>query len=326
MHVDAAGTPTDVAPATLATELADARLCRLKAQEADEVLGVLAAAREEAPESTEAAGVDYAEPKKSGDVGDNAGASLPTAGSRIEVRLLGPYRISVNGEEIRKGLRASARELLAYYLLRPQGARLEAAVDALWPDADVKTGSDRFWTALGNLRSRVRSASGVDQPLIKRVGEIYRVQDDVFDVDVWRFQAALAEAHESADDDTIIEALERVVTAYGGELLEGCFYEWAEPIRQELRRRALDALVRLAELREHRGDREGALAAIEQGIGVDPYAEELYRRAISLLGDLNRTDVARQLFRQLGMQLQEVEVDPDEETAALLDTVVASVR
>lgn len=41
----------------------------------------------------------------------------------------------------------------------------------------------------------------------------------------------------------------------------------------------------------------------EQAIGVDPYAEELYRRAIVLLSGLDRVDVARQLFRQLGRAL-----------------------
>lgn len=321
IHVDEAGTPTEVASETLASELIGASLYRLAAHDAAEVVSVLAACREEAPDSTETAAADYIKPDTSPEMRDDRLVSVP--GAQVEVRLLGPCRISANGEEIRKGLRSRARELLAYYLLRPQGASLEAAVDALWPDADLKTGSDRFWTALGNLRSRVRSATGVDHPLIKRDGDVYLVDDGVFDVDVWRFQAALAECHDSADDDVRIEALERAVAVYGGELLKGCFYEWAEPSRQELRRRALDALVRVAELRENRGDREGALTAIEQAIAVDPYAEELYRRAIALLGELNRTDVARQLFRQLGAQLHDLDIEPEDETLALLDVVSA---
>jgi DNA-binding SARP family transcriptional activator len=324
VHVDETGTATEVAPQTLAAELEGACLYRMAEHEVADVLGVVAAAREEAPEPMETAPVDHAEAETSCDVGDDGAVRVPAAGAQVQVRLLGPYRISVEGDEIRKGLRSSARELLAYFLLRPQGATLEAAVDALWPDADQQTGSDRFWTALGNLRSRIRGATGAEHPLIERDGEVYRVEDGVFDVDVWRCQAALADARRSSDDGALVEALERAAASYGGEPLEGCYYQWAEPAREELRRRALDALVRLAELRAGRGDREGALAAIEQAIGVDPYAEGLYRRAITLLGQLDRGDVARQLFRQLAARLQDLDVDPEDRTLAVLDAVSSS--
>jgi hypothetical protein len=37
----------------------------------------------------------------------------------IAVQVLGPYRISVHGEEVRTGLRSRAMALLAWYSLRP---------------------------------------------------------------------------------------------------------------------------------------------------------------------------------------------------------------
>jgi hypothetical protein len=46
----------------------------------------------------------------------------------VTVRLLGPMQITTESGELRTGLRASARELLAYYLLHPDGATLEQAV------------------------------------------------------------------------------------------------------------------------------------------------------------------------------------------------------
>ena len=58
----------------------------------------------------------------------------------VNVQLLGTYRIDVNGTEIRAGLRAKARELLAFYLLHPAGTTLDAAVEALWPEADPGRG------------------------------------------------------------------------------------------------------------------------------------------------------------------------------------------
>ena len=67
----------------------------------------------------------------------------------VNVQLLGTYRIDVDGTEIRAGLRAKARELLAFYLLHPAGTTLDAAVEALWPEADPGRGSEWFWTAPG---------------------------------------------------------------------------------------------------------------------------------------------------------------------------------
>lgn len=317
LHVDGSGRLTEIAPDSLAAALSEARLYRLGGDEFAEVVGVLAAAREEAPASAESAALDYL-PAATTPPEPEEVVTPPAAGSSLTVHLLGPYRIEVGGKEIRTGLRSGARELLAYYLLRPEGASLEAAVDALWPDVDLARGPERFWTALGNLRSRVRKATGVELPLIDKEGEDYRVQGGVFDVDVWRFRAALAGAREASDEQAVTAALEQAAAAYGGELLEGKYYDWVEPAREEFRRRALDALVRLAELRRSAGDTEGALAAIEQAIGVNPYAEELYRRAISLLSELDRIDVARQLFRQLGARLSDLDVEPEEETGRLL--------
>ena len=66
--------------------------------------------------------------------------------------------------------------------------------------------------------------------------------------------------------------------ACGGDLLESTPYGWVEIPREDTRRQAVDALARLAELRQATGDPEGALVALEQAIAADPVAEELYRR------------------------------------------------
>ena len=40
----------------------------------------------------------------------------------------------MHGEEVETGLASRAEALLAWYLLRPEGATSDQAVEAIWPD------------------------------------------------------------------------------------------------------------------------------------------------------------------------------------------------
>jgi DNA-binding SARP family transcriptional activator len=248
---------------------------------------------------------------------------LPTehanAEALVQVRLLGPFTIQTATGEVRSGLRASARELLAYYLVHRDGASLEQAVEAMWPDTEPGRERERFWTALGNLRTVLRTATGADQlKAIQRDGLRYRVDRGVFGVDLWRFETALAGARRAELDPAVAAALAEAGEAYGGTLLDGAPYAWVEGPREDARRRAVDALARLAELRETAGDLEGALEALERAISADPVAEELYRRLMRLQAGLGRPDAVQRTYRLLARRLADLDADPDPETEQLV--------
>jgi len=101
-------------------------------------------------------------------------------------------------------------------------------------------------------------------------------------------------------------------------LLDGAPHGWVEGPREDLRRRAVDALARLAQLRQAIGDLEGSLAALEQAIVADPAAEELYRRVMRLEAALGRPDGVRRTYLLLAHRLAELDVDPDPETEQLV--------
>ncbi len=86
----------------------------------------------------------------------------------------------------------------------------------------------------------------------------------------------------------------------------------------------MDACVRLAELAELNGDFEISLDTLEKGIAIDPYAENLYQRAIKLLVSLRRSAVAGQLFQQLRTRLNDLDLEPDPETVRLLKQTLSS--
>ena len=237
--------------------------------------------------------------------------------------MLGPFAVEVSGgEEVRGGLRTKARELLAFYLLHPEGASLDAAVEALWPEADPGRGSEWFWTALGNLRSRLRAASGDrDLKVVDRSGDTYRIEVDRFTVDVWRFEEELIDAVGGSDPRSK-EALEAAVALYGGELLAGDTWQWVEGAREDLRRRAVDAVAQLAERHAAADDLEGALAALEHGLEIDAIAEELYRRAMELQARLSRRDAIRGTFRLLQARLAAYGLAPDPATEKVFGELV----
>src|SRR5579884_2530658 len=256
-------------PAPSPGPLERAELYALEAAQTTELLGVLAAARRDA------------------DAAEIAPASEPftveaPAGAPLSVTMLGRYGISAATDDIRTGLRSKAREVLAYFLLHPQGASLDEAVDALWPEAKPGQGSDWFWSAVGNLRTRLRAATGRDEiKIIDKIGGAFHLDSSLFDVDLWRFEAALAAAT-TATDAAAVEALEAATGAYGGDLCAGTYFAWVDGAREDLRRRAVDAAARLAELKVDGGDLEGAVLAVERAIAADPYAEDLYRRLMGL--------------------------------------------
>jgi DNA-binding SARP family transcriptional activator len=314
--------------------LVGARACALTQAEAAELLGVLARSRTDdvpapdqpdspVPANLPTVAAPPVEPDTSGDVLAEEPTGLPDeygkTAALVRVRLLGPMQITTESGELRSGLRASARELLAYYLVHPDGATLEQAVEAMWPDTELGRERERFWTALGNLRSTLRKATGAAQlKAIQRDGPRYRVDPAVFAVDLWRFQQALAAARRAQLDPAVAAALAEVGEAYGGVLLDGAPYAWVEIPREEVRRRAVDALARLAELRQAAGDLEGALVALEQAVAADPVAEELYRRIMRLERELARPDAVKRTYRLLARRLADLDVDPDPETEQLV--------
>jgi DNA-binding SARP family transcriptional activator len=252
---------------------------------------------------------------------------VPATAARppVSIQVLGAYRIHVAGQEVRGRLRTTGRELLAYYLLHPDGATLDGAVEALWPDTGPGRESSRFWNALNSLRARLRGATGQpDLKVLERANECYRVEPGLADVDLWSFQQALADARDATTAAAKRAALERAAATYGGDLLAHTDYAWAEPARVDLRGRAVDALARLAELHEQAGDRHAALAALEQASTVDPDCEELYRRLMRLQGGLGDPDAVRRTYRRLRAHLlDQLDVEPDPTSQALYEQLLA---
>ena len=334
VRLDEHGRVHAASPATLSNaQLVGARMLRLSPAETAELLGVLAASRTDTTE----------QPSSEPDAAQPADVPAPptplpepalhvepppTQQAPVQVRLLGAFTITTTAQgEIRTGLRRSARELLAFALCHPDGFTAEQAIEALWPDGDPAKTPDWYWNAIANLRRVLARRTSTDKlPSIVRDGARYRAERATFEVDLWRVEAALAAARHATSDQQVMAALGGLVSFYSGGLFVDADYEWARVPREELRRRAVDALARLAELRATAGDRDGALAVLEQAIEADPTAEELYRRIMRLQAELGRLDAVRRTWHLLEERLDDLGLDPEPASERLRSDLLKPTR
>ena len=334
---------TVAVPGGLATRLVGVELFGLTAGEAADVIATLAES-EERPDSTDGDSglVTFGDgdgpgvtpwpivtPPQDGDgredqgsvrkAADHAGLDEPAApeAAPVVVSVFGPYEIAVAGEAISRGLRTVAKELLAWLCLRPEGASVEAAVDALWPDTERAKVHKVFWLAAANLRTRLGALSESESKVLVQSGDVYRLDPTALHCDLWTFQQALATAARAEGDRPARHALRRAVDAYRGDLLVGTDYGWVEPVRQDLHRRALDAHLRLADLDARLGNLDAAADTLRRAIDLDRYAEEPYRRLIALQADQGRLDAVADTWQLLNDRLGEIDVDPEPATEHL---------
>jgi DNA-binding SARP family transcriptional activator len=115
--------------------------------------------------------------------------------------------------------------------------------------------------------------------------------------------------------------LQEAADAYQGHLIAETTYEqayeWIEPEREALRRQAVEALIHLASLYES-DEPERSLTALERARSLDHYAEETYQRIMKLQARLGRSDAVRRTYRLLETALEELNVDPSQDTQQLL--------
>ncbi len=251
----------------------------------------------------------------------------------LRIYVLGQFRIDrLQGNEwvpiaTRTWYRRRPRALLGC-LLSSAGRRIgrEQAMEALWPDLDIETAANRLNGAVHELRQ-------ILEPEIARpaTSRLLRSERDILEladrsniwVDAEVFEGLLNESHSITDAARVEQLLEQAAELYGGDyLLEELYSEWAAPRREVLRRGWIGLLLKLAELREARGQLVSAMGPLNRLLATDPTDETAVQRLMILLTRLDRRGEALSTYRRLAARLQRnYESEPLPETRELFESL-----
>lgn len=219
--------------------------------------------------------------------------------------------------------RRRARALLGC-LLSQAGRRMgrERVMEALWPDLDIETASNRLNGAVHELRQILEPdiARPSSSTMLRLERDILMLADSsVIWVDADAFEMLLNRANSTVDPTLLEQTLEQAATLYDGDYLpEELYSQWASVRREALRRGWMGLLLELARLRAARSAFISAIEPLDRLLKADPTHETAVRRLMILLTHLDRRGEAIRVYQRLESTLkEEYESEPLAETVQL---------
>jgi DNA-binding SARP family transcriptional activator len=226
------------------------------------------------------------------------------------------------------GLREAALELLVYLAVHRDGASLGEIKEAIYGDATRERAKQRLQTDVGNLRNRVRHILGIEpddgDPVINTGGH-YHLNPDLIHVDWWTVQDALTDATATTDPAHREAALRHALDAFHGPLAQGTEYEWVLQDQEHARRQGVIIHTQLAALV---ADTDPAHAAglYDAACALDPYNEDLTQAAMYAHAATGNAEAIKDRLRALRTALDELDEEPDDETAKLAAALLTNIR
>jgi DNA-binding SARP family transcriptional activator len=255
--------------------------------------------------------------------------------ARLSLFLLGSFQITLDGEPVGTFESDKVRALLAYLAVesdRPQ--RRETLAGLLWPEWPERNARHSLSQALFNLRCAIGDPDAASPFLIVIHHTVQFNPASDYYLDVSSFRALLAECEQHRHPrleacSPCLDRLQQAMAIYRGAFLEGfsvrdsaSFEEWALLKREQLHRLAMDALQRLADCHERRGEYARALPHARRQVELDPLREGAHEQIMRLLALSGRRSEALAQYQACGQVLAaELGVGPAAETTALYEQI-----
>ena len=248
--------------------------------------------------------------------------------TRLAIRLLGPFKVTLDGEPITQFETLKTRALLAYLAAeagRPH--RREVLAEMLWPDRAEGAARANLRHTLRSLRLAIGDYDAKSSFLITTRETIALNPDVDTWVDVRDFAGSLSGLDRMENPGP--EALEKALACCWEPFLEdlsvpdsALFEEWRILTREQLQRQALDLLSRLVTGYERQAEYERALAHAWKKVDLEPWDETARRQVMRLLARCGRRAEALGQYEACRKLLaDELGADPETETTQLYEKI-----
>jgi adenylate cyclase len=248
--------------------------------------------------------------------------------TRLAIRLLGPFEVTLDGEPVTRFETLKARALLAYLADEASSPhRREALAEMLWPDRPEGAARANLRHTLRSLRLAIGDY-GTEPPFLLCSREVIALNPDG---DCWVDSRAFAGSLAGLERTDLAEpeALEQALGLYRGAFLEdlslpdsALFEEWRVLKREQIQRKVLDLLSRLVAGYEHQGEYKRALAHAWRKLDLEPWDETARRQVMRLLARSGRRAEALAQYEACRTVLaDELGVEPETETTQLAQRI-----
>ncbi len=246
----------------------------------------------------------------------------------IHVQVFGQLSIRRDGVPLPPFKSRKVLALLIYLALNPGAHSRSRLAGLLWSDSPEPK-------ALGNLRFALWNLTqvlGLQAFEADRLSVAWQHRPDIV-LDVEEFLAALWQARpERAETPEIIQALERAVQAYRGDLLDGfelpddvLFNEWLQQQRAYLHEMAVEAFYRLTRAYLARRQWAAAIATARRLLALEPWHEEgLQALMLALARSGQRSAALAQYTTFEGLLRTELGMKPSAATVRLYERIRAA--
>jgi predicted ATPase/DNA-binding SARP family transcriptional activator len=240
-------------------------------------------------------------------------ALIPAEPPTLEIRLLGPFALAVNGRPVPRLRSRAGQWLLALLALRAgQAVERSWLAGTLWPDSDRDQ-------ALYNLR---RNLTDLRRALGPETGRLRTPSHQSVLLDLEGAFCDVIELERAARRGEG-EELRAAASLYRGPLLEGCDAEWILAERAALGETYLQVLERLAAA----SPPEEAAGYLRRVLAVDAAREPAHQRLLEALAAAGDHAGVTRAYRDFRLYLQEeMGTAPSAETAGLFERIRRAAR
>lgn len=252
--------------------------------------------------------------------------------AELQIALLGGLQVSWGLDRPPIRLGRPGQTLLGYLVLNRQRLHgRERLACLLWEESDEERARHCLNTALWRLKKSLAppDPSLPDCLVTAPNGDVGFNVDRSFWLDVADFERAVravVDRPTAEIDGAQLVALERALSLYGGELMEGCYEDWVLIERQRMSALYFAGLEWLLRHHKSRGAAEPAIEAALRLLQADPLCEDVHRELMRLYAHTGqRQRAVRQYAYCCDVLASELGVTPTAETEALQRAITAGL-